>query len=278
MGLKQRKRISNGTPRFTEGTDSNDMYQTTPYVDLNYKYNFNRNTVPNEGGDSYTNLTDILQSGYDTRIRNDMADTNYQVPDGWKPAEDQTTSNNKSGGLSGSQVGGMLQSAAGFGLAIADAYRGNVKTTEQMISDAGQNNGSVMGQRYSRYNPIDQHTLNKELQYDSTTKTLNSTISGISTGANIGGAAGGGWGAAIGAVVGGVAGLITGIGAGRSRRQKLRARIANANRRIISYNDFNRQSAMGDALEQDYYRRYGDSSQGLIYANRGKDLKRPKKY
>lgn len=164
--------------------------------------------------------------------------------------------NNSAAGLkAASVIGGVANLAGGF------IGQNAVKSSDELLANAGLSQGNVMGISYQRQNDI-----NADEEMSAVTKSgISNTISSVATGASAG-AAFGPIGAAVGGVVGGITGL---IGLGTSKH-KLRKRIENARITAQRRNTYNMSTAMSAGLQQDYYT--NNASGGLLYANNGKDV------
>ena len=137
-----------------------------------------------------------------------------------------------------------------------------VKSVDSLLADAGMSNASTMGVGYQMQNDINATAEISGLNSQGLSNTLSSVGAGVTAGAAFGPI-----GAGIGAVVGGVAGL---IGWGSSKR-KLRKRIENAQNLAVRRNVQNSSSAMSQGLTNKYYSENGNSTDGLLFANGGKD-------
>lgn len=166
-----------------------------------------------------------------------------------------------------STIGSGIQGA----MSIYNNYnmqRQSVKGVGDLMANAGTSNNSVMGIGYTQQNDIDGAQAMKEVNSTGLSGTLNSTASGAMAGASIAGP----WGA----VAGGAIGLVSGLFGWGSSKRKQRERIWNAQQLASRTNQMNRSVAATEGLQQQYYQNNGNTTYGLLYANRGKDLKRPK--
>ena len=272
MELKQRKRIKSRLPKFYPGVDAGNESQS--FINPNYNY---FSTIPNTNPGYTSSLSSI--GTINTRIKDPGA-----IPSaGETPLPKQQGAGVDWGGV-GNGVAQSVQASIAFGGAVNDSFS-NVAGTDELVGGAGRRNGNIMGIGYDKIDYIDRNARMNELRAENHQNNLKAAGAGAGAGAAIGGTvgtaitpgAGTAIGAGIGAIVGGIGGLVTGLAGSRRRKQKLRKRIAEAQRRITAYNDFSRQSAMTQGLEQNYYLNNGDTSDDLLYANRGKDLKQPKR-
>lgn len=137
----------------------------------------------------------------------------------------------------------------------------------QILSEAGTTNANVMGYGYQRINDIDEASYKRREKEQAVGGTLNAVAHGASTGMQTGGF--------IGAIVGGVAGLAGGVSAHILGSKNLKEELTYANNLKNRLNIFNRSGAMTQAKQDYYYTNKGYTLDDVLYANRGKDLKRP---
>lgn len=269
-------------------------YITSPIEDYNIPQNYSspyqidwRSSIAKPGNQQlYQDYVDIIngvpQSSKDivpsksplhqpTGLTDAVRDINTKMSEDLGGLQSYTPKENTS--LAGKREGGnvnamgIAQGASGM-LGSFMNQMAAVKSRDELLSDAGTSNGNVMGINYRTQNNIDGRGARKELDQQG----LGNTLSSAASGAQLGGSIVPGLGHAIGAVGGAIVGL---FGWGASKR-KLRKRIDNAQQLANRRNIFNRSGAMTEGLGQKYYSDYGDSSSGLLYANKGKDLKQPK--
>ena len=130
-----------------------------------------------------------------------------------------------------------------------------VKSTEELMANAGTQNRSIGGIGYIRQN----YANDSQVMSGINKSGLSSTVSGVASGASAG-AAFGPWGAAAGAVIGGIAGLV-GWGTSKSAQRK---RLNNARQLTGRINTGNQAGAMTTALQQNYYSQNGNTG-GVLY-------------
>ena len=140
----------------------------------------------------------------------------------------------------------------------------NYKSQSELLEEAGQTTGTVNGISYQMQNYADAKGALHEQSKNAIGNTATQMVKGASFGATVGGP--------VGAAIGGVVGLIGGIGGSIFSRNKLKKELTRAELTRRRKNIFNMSSAMSEGMQQDYAQEYGDSSTGLLYANRGKDL------
>ena len=134
----------------------------------------------------------------------------------------------------------------------------NVPTGDQMMTESGTSEGSVMGVGYTRQNNIDSGKYESEVNSSGLGNTMGSTMSGASAGASVAGP----WGA----VVGGAVGLVSGLVGWGSSKRKLQKRLHDAKQLTSRTNTFNRSGAMSTGLQNEYYQDYGNTQDDVLYS------------
>lgn len=172
-------------------------------------------------------------------------------------------SNNILGNTGTRLAGNMVQSVIPLANTINSTINLGRKSTDQILAESGQSQGSIMGQNYTIQN-VDEDAQMDQLKQESITNTLGA----MGTGATIGAAFG-----PVGAGVGAAVGAIGGLFGGGAAKRRMKRRIREAQQRAFRMNAFNRASAMSDALDQQYNLDYSNTQDDILYANRGKDLK-----
>lgn len=175
-----------------------------------------------------------------------------------------------SAGTVTSAVNGTLGVISGF-----NQQQAAVKGQSELFGMSGQRTDQAFGVNYQAQNDIDKSQAMADISASNTSNTLAMTGSGAAAGAAIGSVVPGVGtliGGAAGAIIGGIAGLF----GGRKARERQRKRIQNAQQNANLINQVNRSSAASEGLQQQYYMDNGTTYDDLLYANRGKDLKRPK--
>lgn len=254
MELRQRKRINN-LPKFNPGKsgslDALDA-KVNPYY----------------------------QSGVAKDLTN-MIGSNAQSAQSFKQYVTNRLSNNNPSNYtpSGSHIGaGTVTSAVNGTLGVISGFnqqQAAVKGQGELFSMSGQRTDQAFGVNYQAQNDIDKSQAMSDISAPNTANTLAMTGSGAAAGAAIGSVVPGVGtliGGAAGAIVGGIAGLF----GGRKARERQRKRIQNAQQNANLINQVNRSSAASEGLQQQYYMDNGTTYDDLLYANRGKDLKRPR--
>lgn len=241
MDLRQRKRLLN-MPRFDTGLDEIRQQATTQYD----PYQLNLKGI----GNSYQQqiAQDVSQ----------MVGPNTPLGTGERHFGSKGivgTSNDKFNATLSKGIG-IAQSALSMFNGLQSSL--NVKSSDQLLAEAGSSNQSVMGVNYDQQNAVDGSQDLKEQTSKGISNTVNSTMSGVSAGASVGGP--------IGAVVGGVVGLGSGLFGLFGGRNKLKKRIRNAKLGAVQKQQFQRASAMTTGIQNQYALRFGDTSTGILYS------------
>lgn len=245
MELKQRKRINN-LPKFDGGTDL-------------------AGSIKGIGGD-VTGLNTYKQQL--TSVPTKIEVNGMRTPG--KSLLGSGVGKVVSAGTVTSAVNGTLGVISGF-----NQQQAAVKGQGELFNMSGQRTDQAFGVNYQAQNDIDKSQAMADISASNTANTLAMTGSGAAAGAAIGSVVPGVGtliGGAAGAIIGGIAGLF----GGRKARQRQRRRIQNAQQNANLINQVNRSSAASEGLQQQYYMDNGTTYDDLLYANRGKDLKRPK--
>lgn len=245
MELKQRKRINN-LPKFDGGTDL-------------------AGSIKGIGGD-ITGLNTYKQ-------QLTSVPTKIEV-NGMRTPGKSLLGSGRGGGVSAgtvtSAVNGTLGVISGF-----NQQQAAVKGQGELFNMSGQRTDQAFGVNYQAQNDIDKSQAMADISASNTSNTLAMTGSGAAAGAAIGSVIPGVGtliGGAAGAIIGGIAGLF----GGRKARERQRRRIQNAQQNANLINQVNRSAAASEGLQQQYYMDNGTTYDDLLYANRGKDLKRPR--
>lgn len=180
----------------------------------------------------------------------------------WKPGENEDIKSDFAGG---SKANSIISGVAGIYGSISNQLN-SAKSQSELLADAGRSNYSVMGIGYQEQNRINKDAELRALDKSGLGNTVGSTLSGVQAGMAFG---------PIGGVIGGAVGLVGGLFGWGASKNKLRKRIANAQSFADRSNVVERSGAVSTALQQDYYSENGNTTGGVLYANRGKDLKKP---
>ena len=254
MELRQRKRINN-LPKFNPGKSGS-------FDTLNEKVN------------------PYYQSGVAKDLTNMIGSNAPSTPSFKQYVANRISNNNPSNYTqSGSHIGaGTVTSAVNGTLGVISGFnqqQAAVKGQEELFNMSGQRTDQAFGVNYQAQNDIDKSQAMADISASNKANTLAMTGSGAAAGAAIGSVIPGVGtliGGAAGALIGGIAGLF----GGKKARERQRKRIQNAQQNANLINQVNRSSAASEGLQQQYYMDNGTTYDDLLYANRGKDLKRPR--
>ncbi len=182
------------------------------------------------------------------------------------------------GGMSGLNAGTVSQAVNGT-LGVISGFnqqQAAVKGQSGLFGMSGQRTDQAFGVNYQAQNDIDKSQAMADISASNTTNTLAMTGSGAAAGAAVGTAIFPGLGSLIGGAAGAITGLAVGLFGGKKAREKQRKKIQNAQQNANLINQVNRSAAASEGLQQQYYMDNGTTYDDLLYANRGKDLKRPR--
>ena len=245
MELKQRKKINN-IPKFNNGIDLSS-------------------SVKGIGGD----ITGIgaykqqLTSSPTIKEINGMKTPGASLGGG-------ALSNVNAGTVTGA-VNGTLGIISGF-----NQQQAAVKDQSGLFGMSGQRTDQAFGVNYQAQNDINKRQAMADISASNTTNTLAMTGSGAAAGAAVGTAIVPGIGSLIGGAAGAIVGLFGGLFGGKKARERQRRKIFNAQQNANLINQVNQSSAATEGLTQQYYLNNGNTYDDVLYANRGKDLIKPR--
>ncbi len=283
MDLRQRKRINN-IPKFNTGTGSlSDSINGIggDITGLN-QYKTNITSIPTQADINNMRGPGKINIGFGPIAGQVIKQVGPTIANAIGGAFDQsskfTDSTSKSLGQFSdlaSKIPGPYGQAIGGVFKLASNYSGMANyshSSSEMMNQAGTTESSVNGIGYTRQNVAD-----TKAAYDDVSKTgLNNTVSSTATGATTGAAIGSiipGLGTVAGGLIGGIIGGIGSLfGARRARRRQNRIG-KNAIIQTDVINSANMASADTIGLENNYYANNYNTTGGVLYANRGKDLK-----
>lgn len=244
MELKQRKKINN-IPKFNNGIDLSG-------------------SVKGIGGD-ITGLNTYKQ-------QLTSAPTRMEVNGMRTPGNLSLSSGG--GGISTGTVTGAVNGTIGM-IQGYNSMQSAVKGTDELMAYSGQRTDQAFGVNYQAQNDINRQKAMDDISKSTKNATLGMVGSGAATGAAIGSAIPG-----VGTLIGGAVGAITGLFGGLFGRKKARKRqhrkIFNAQQKVNLINQVNQSSAATEGLTQQYYLDNGNTYDDVLYANRGKDLRKPR--
>lgn len=244
MELKQRKKINN-IPKFNNGIDLSG-------------------SVKDIGGD-ITGLNTYKQqlTSVPTRIE----------VNGMRTPGNLSLSSS-GGGISSSTVTGAVNGTIGM-IQGYNSMQNAVKGTDELMAYSGQRTDQTFGVNYQAQNDINRQKAMDDISKSNKNATLGMVGSGAAAGAAIGSAIPG-VGTLIGGAVGAITGLFGGLFGSKKARERQRRKIFNAQQKVNLINQVNQSSAATEGLTQQYYLDNGNTYDDVLYANRGKDLRKPR--
>lgn len=283
MDLRQRKRINN-IPKFNSGTGSlSDSINGIggDITGLN-QYKTNITSIPTQADINNMRGPGKITMGLGSDSKPTAGQVIGQVGNAIGGAFDQSSKFTDSTSNSLGQIGSLASKIPGpYGQAIggvfklASNYSGMANyshSSSEMMNQAGTTENSVNGIGYTRQNVADTKTA-----YNDVSKTgLNNTVSSTATGATTGAAIGSiipGLGTVAGGIIGGIIGGIGSLFGARKARRRQNRIGKNAIIQTDVINSANMASADTIGLENNYYANNYNTTGGVLYANRGKDLK-----
>ena len=256
MELKQRKKINN-IPKFNGGIDSK--------VGFGQQYQANDLTSM-IGGNAPTGSA-IAGAGSSSASFN----IGQKPVSKWNPKGGiQATG----GGISAGAVTGAVNGTIGM-IQGYNSMQNAVKGTDELMAYSGQRTDQSFGVNYQAQNDINRQKAMDDISASNTTNTLVMTGSGAAAGAAIGSVVPG-VGTLIGGAAGAVIGLFGGLFGSKKARERQRRKIFNAQQKVNLINQVNQSSAATEGLTQQYYLDNGNTYDDVLYANRGKDLRKPR--
>ena len=257
MELKQRKKINN-IPKFNGGIDSK--------VGFGQQYQANDLTSM-IGGNAPTGSA-IAGAGSSSASFN----IGQKPVSKWNPKGGIQAAG---GGISAGAVTGAVNGTIGM-IQGYNSMQNAVKGTDELMAYSGQRTDQAFGVNYQAYNDINKQKAMSDISASNTTNTLAMTGSGAAVGAAIGTAIAPGWGSLIGGAAGTLVGLFGGLFGSKKARERQRRKIFNAQQKVNLVNQINQSSAATEGLTQQYYLDNGNTYDDVLYANRGKDLRKPR--
>lgn len=256
MELKQRKKINN-IPKFNGGIDSK--------VGFGQQYQANDLTSM-IGGNAPTGSA-IAGAGSSSASFN----IGQKPVSKWNPKGGVQAAG---GGISAGAVTGAVNGTIGM-IQGYNSMQNAVKGTDELMAYSGQRTDQAFGVNYQAHNDINRQKAMDDISASNTTNTLVMTGSGAAAGAAIGSVVPG-----IGTLIGGAAGAVIGLFGGlfgsKKARERQRRKIFNAQQKVNLINQVNQSSAATEGLTQQYYLDNGNTYDDVLYANRGKDLRKPR--
>ena len=249
MELKQRKKINN-IPKFNGGID-NDL---TSMI----------------GGNAPTGSAIAGAGSSSASFNIGQKPFSKWNPKGGLQSAGGALSNVNAGTVTGA-VNGTLGIISGF-----NQQQAAVKDQSELFGMSGQRTDQAFGVNYQAQNDINKRQAMADISASNTTNTLAMTGSGAAAGAAVGTAIVPGIGSLIGGAAGAIVGLFGGLFGGKKARERQRRKIFNAQQNANLINQANQSSAATEGLTQQYYLNNGNTYDDVLYANRGKDLIKPR--
>lgn len=244
MELKQRKKINN-IPKFNNGIDLSS-------------------SVKGVGGD-ITGLNTYKQQL--TSVPTRMEVNGMRTPG-------NLSLSSGGGGISTGTVTGAVNGTIGM-IQGYNSMQNAVKGTDELMDYSGQRTDQAFGVNYQAQNDINRQKAMDDISKSNKNATLGMVGSGAAAGAAIGSAIPG-VGTLIGGAVGAITGLFGGLFGSKKARERQRRKIFNAQQKVNLINQVNQSSAATEGLTQQYYLDNGNTYDDVLYANRGKDLRKPR--
>ena len=257
MGLKQRKKINN-MPKFNNGIDSK----------VGFGQQYQANDLTSMIGGNAPSGSAIAGAGSSSASFNigQTPASKWNSKGGVQTAgRDRISSSTITGAVNGTI--GMIQ---GY-----NSMQNAVKGTDELMAYSGQRTDQTFGVNYQAQNDINRQKAMDDISKSNKNATLGMVGSGAATGAAIGSAIPG-VGTLIGGAVGAITGLFGGLFGGKKARKRQRRKIFNAQQKVNLVNQVNQSSAATEGLTQQYYLDNGNTYDDVLYANRGKDLRKPR--
>ena len=256
MELKQRKKINN-MPKFNGGIDS--------------KVGFGQQNQANDlasmiGGNAPTGSA-IAGAGSSSASFN----IGQKPFSKWNPKGGVQAAG---GGISAGAVTGAVNGTIGM-IQGYNSMQDAVKGTDELMAYSGQRTDQAFGVNYQAQNDINKQKAMSDISKSNRDATLGMIGSGAAAGAAIGSVVPG-VGTLIGGAVGAITGLFGGLFGSKKARERQRRKIFNAQQQVNLINQVNQSSAATEGLTQQYYLDNGNTYDDVLYANRGKDLIKPR--
>ena len=178
------------------------------------------------------------------------------------------------GGVSAGAVTGAVNGTIGM-INGYNSMQDAVKGSNELMAYSGQRTDQAFGVNYQAQNDINRQKAMEDISKSNRNATLGMVGSGAAAGAAIGSAIPG-VGTLIGGAVGAITGLFGGLFGSKKARERQRRKIFNAQQKANLVNQVNQSSAATEGLTQQYYLDNGNTYDDVLYANRGKDLIKPR--
>lgn len=178
------------------------------------------------------------------------------------------------GGISSGTITGAVNGTIGM-IQGYNSMQNAVKGTDELMAYSGQRTDQTFGVNYQAQNDINRQKAMSDISKSNRDATLGMVGSGAAAGAAIGSVVPG-VGTLIGGAVGAITGLFGGLFGSKKAKERQRRKIFNAQQQVNLINQVNQSSAATEGLTQQYYLDNGNTYDDVLYANRGKDLIKPR--
>lgn len=257
MELKQRKKINN-IPKFNNGIDSK----------VGFGQWYQANDLTSMIGGNAPAGSAIAGAGSSSASFN----IGQTPASKWNPKGGVQAAGG--GGISTGTVSGAVNGTIGM-IQGYNSMQNAVKGTDELMAYSGQRTDQIFGVNYQAQNDINRQKAMNDISKSNKNATLGMVGSGAAAGAAIGSAIPG-VGTLIGGAVGAITGLFRGLFRSKKARERQRRKIFNAQQKVNLINQVNQSSAATEGLTQQYYLNNGNTYDDVLYANRGKDLRKPR--
>lgn len=257
MELKQRKKINN-MPKFNNGIDSK----------VGFGQQYQANDLTNMIGGNAPIGSAIAGAGSSSASFN----IGQKPASNWNPKGGIQAAGG--GGISTGAVTGAVNGTIGM-IQGYNSMQDAVKGTDELMAYSGQRTDQAFGVNYQAQNDVNKQKAMSDISKSNRDATLGMVGSGAAAGAAIGSVVPG-VGTLIGGAVGAITGLFGGLFGSKKARERQRRKIFNAQQQVNLINQVNQSSAATEGLTQQYYLDNGNTYDDVLYANRGKDLIKPR--
>lgn len=257
MELKQRKKINN-MPKFNNGIDSK----------VGFGQQYQANDLTSMIGGNVPSGSAIAGAGSSSASFN----IGQTPASKWNSKGGVQTAGG--GGINSSTITGAVNGTIGM-IQGYNSMQNAVKGTDELMAYSGQRTDQAFGVNYQAQNDINRQKAMDDISKSNKNATLGMVGSGAVAGASIGSAIPG-VGTLIGGAVGAITGLFRGLFGSKKARERQRRKIFNAQQKVNLVNQVNQSSAATEGLTQQYYLDNGNTYDDVLYANRGKDLRKPR--
>lgn len=257
MELKQRKKINN-MPKFNNGIDSK----------VGFGQQYQANDLTSMIGGNAPAGSAIAGAGSSSASFN----IGQTPASKWNPKGVVQTE--EGDGIGSSTVTRAVNGTIGM-IQGYNSMQNAVKGTDELMAYSGQRTDQAFGVNYQAQNDINRQKAMDDISKSNRNATLGMVGSGAAAGAAIGSAIPG-VGTLIGGAVGAITGLFGGLFGSKRARKRQRRKAFNAQQKVNLVNQVNQSSAATEGLTQQYYLDNGNTYDDVLYANRGKDLRKPR--